>query len=403
MESRSDFRKKNNRNNLYLIVGALVIVIALIGGFAIHNHNVAEQAKARTFAKNHFNPNVTIYGVKVGNLTVEKATEKINQKANNTIKLKNDKLSESHDSSIQTITTNQVEDYFNKQHTDLPNKQNYKYDSAEYDKGKDKLKNINKSTLTYSLDGNNYELKADELIDEATYKNGKIKFNDVDKLTAKLKEINKKHGTLHKSYQIFVPNDKKVKGKKITVKNKSYGWDINIDKAERAIEQAFMTDQKRLDGKDYIYGTGYSTYAHGYGKSNHGLGDSYVVVSIKNQELWIVRKGKLVVHLNDVVTGTYVGGKGNRTPTGVWYIQYKESPSVLRGLNDDGSKYASKVQYWMPFTLSGCGLHDASWRTDWTKKAYLNGGSHGCVNIRPSEITEVWNNVITNEPVIVYN
>ena len=167
-----------------------------------------------------------------------------------------------------------------------------------------------------------------------------------------------------------------------------------------AVENAFINGQDVVDGSKYIYGEGYSTYAHGYGKSNHGIGKNYVVVSIKNQELWVVRKGKVAVHLTDVVTGTE--NKSNATPKGVWYIMYKESPSVLRGYNNDGSKYASKVQYWMPFTLSGCGLHDASWRSDWSKSAYLTGGSHGCVNIRPAEIRSVWNNVLTNDAVIVY-
>ncbi|KRO14421.1 hypothetical protein IV62_GL000998 [Lactobacillus helveticus] len=83
-------------------------------------------------------------------------------------------------------------------------------------------------------------------------------------------------------------------------------------------------------------------------------------------------------------------------------FHYKESPSTLRGTNDDGSSYASPVKYWMPFTLSGCGFHDASWRTDWSKKAYLRGGSHGCVNVKPSEIRKVWNNISKNEPVIIY-
>lgn len=56
----------------------------------------------------------------------------------------------------------------------------------------------------------------------------------------------------------------------------------------------------------------------------------------------------------------------------------------------------------MPFTQTGCGLHDASWRTNWSKDAYKEGGSHGCVNIKPSEIKQVWDNTYQNEPVIVY-
>ncbi len=82
----------------------------------------------------------------------------------------------------------------------------------------------------------------------------------------------------------------------------------------------------------------------------------------------------------------------------------KKTDTVLRGQNDDGSKYTSPVKYWMPFTEDGCGLHDASWRKDWSKNAYLEGGSHGCVKlIRPDDIQSVWDNVYVNEPVIVYN
>lgn len=403
MQSRKDLRKRNNRNNLILVAIGAIVVLAVIFGVVIHNNHVASEAKARKFATSHFNPNVTIYGVKVGKLTVNQATEKINQKANNVVRLKNDKVVLSRDDSIKTINQQAVKNYFNKQHTTTPNNNQYTYNSSELTTAKNKLSKINKATTTYNIAGKSYNLKADDLIDEASYKNGKYKFENVSKLTAKLKNINSQVATLNKSYKFTVPSESSVNGKTIPVKNKSYGWAIYTKKAQKAIEDAFMNDQKSIDGSKYIYGLGYSTYAHGYGKSNHGIGKNYVVVSIKKQELWVVRKGKLAVHLTDVVTGTYNGGKGNRTPTGVWYIMYKESPSVLRGFNDDGSKYASKVQYWMPFTLSGCGLHDASWRNDWSKTAYLQGGSHGCVNIRPSEIHNVWRNVITNEAVIVYN
>lgn len=403
MESRHNLRRRNNRNNFYLIGGAIIIIVALVAGIAFHNHRVAAEAKARAFVSNHFNPNVTIYGVDVGNLTVKKATDKINKDANNTVKLKNDKVVVSRDSSVQTITESEVNNYFKKQHTDLPDNKNYNFTSNELNTAKNKLSNLNKAEITYKINGHDYKLKADDLIDEATFKDGKLKFDNVTKLKAKINQIDKDVSTLHKSYTVSVPNGQKVNAKKVNVKNESYGWGVNTAKVETAIEEAFMNNQKTVDGEDYIYGLGYSTYAHGYGKSNQGLGENYVVVSIKKQELWVVRKDKVVVHLNDIVTGTYTGGKGNRTPTGVWYIQYKESPSTLRGYNDDGSKYASKVQYWMPFTLSGCGFHDASWRTDWSKTAYLKGGSHGCVNIRPSEVKIVWDNVRKGEPVIIYN
>ena len=400
MQSRTEMRKRNNRNNLYLIIIGIIVVIAIICGFIIHNQRVAAERSQREYASTHFNPNVTIYGVQVGKLTVNKATAKINKQADNVVFLRNKKIIAEKDDKVQTISQAEVKNIFTKQHTDLPSKQKYVFKSAKIDEAKKSLQKIQKAVVTYKINGKEYQLRADELIHEVTYKDGKYKFTDVKKLHAKLEKIDQEVKTLKKSYKFTVPVGNKVNGKTITVKNESYGWGIYVKKAVAAVENAFINGQDVVDGSKYIYGEGYSTYAHGYGKSNHGIGKNYVVVSTKNQELWVVRKGKVAVHLTDVVTGTE--NKSNATPKGVWYIMYKESPSVLRGYNDDGSKYASKVQYWMPFTLSGCGLHDASWRSDWSKSAYLTGGSHGCVNIRPAEIRSVWNNVLTNDAVIVY-
>lgn len=400
MQSRTEMRKRNNRNNLYLIIIGIIVVIAIICGFIIHNQRVAAERSQREYASTHFNPNVTIYGVQVGKLTVNKATAKINKQADNVVFLRNKKIIAEKDDNVQTISQAEVKNIFTKQHTDLPSKQKYVFKSPKIDEAKKNLQKIQKAVVTYKINGKEYQLRADELIHEVTYKDGKYKFTDVKKLHAKLEKIDQEVKTLKKSYKFTVPVGNKVNGKTITVKNESYGWGIYVKKAVAAVENAFINGQDVVDGSKYIYGEGYSTYAHGYGKSNHGIGKNYVVVSIKNQELWVVRKGKVAVHLTDVVTGTE--NKSNATPKGVWYIMYKESPSVLRGYNDDGSKYASKVQYWMPFTLSGCGLHDASWRSDWSKSAYLTGGSHGCVNIRPAEIRSVWNNVLTNDAVIVY-
>lgn len=400
MQSRTEMRKRNNRNNLYLIIIGIIVVIAIICGFVIHNQRVAAERSQREYASTHFNPNVTIYGVQVGKFTVNKATAKINKQADNVVFLRNKKIIAEKDDKVQTISQAEVKNIFTKQHTDLPSKQKYVFKSAKIDEAKKSLQKIQNAVVTYKINGQEFKLKADDLIHEVTYKGGKYKFTDVKKLHAKMEAIDQEVKTLKKSYKFTVPTGNKVNGKTITVKNESYGWGIYVKKAVAAVENAFINGQDVVGGSKYIYGEGYSTYAHGYGKSNHGIGKNYVVVSIKNQELWVVRKGKVAVHLTDVVTGTE--NKSNATPKGVWYIMYKESPSVLRGYNDDGSKYASKVQYWMPFTLSGCGLHDASWRSDWSKSAYLTGGSHGCVNIRPAEIRSVWNNVLTNDAVIVY-
>lgn len=397
-----DLKRKNKRSNLIILIVGILVVVGIIAGFGIHNHRVASQAAAEKYARTHFNPNVKIDGVRVGKLTVAKATAKVNKKAKNHVQLRNEKLVYSYNTTVPTIDEAETEALFKKQQTKTPSDQAYNFTTKNLATAKKKLNALKKAELTYKINGKSYQLKAKDLLNDVSYRDGKYQFGDTSKLTEKLNQIDKEVSTLHKSYKFTVPTGNKVKGKTITIKNKTWGWGVYVKKARRLILQAFADGKTTFDGADAIYGLGYSTYAHGYGKSNHEIGNTYAVVSLKKQEVWLVRKGKLAAHLDDVVTGTMEGSKGDQTPRGVWYIHYKESPSTLRGTNDDGSSYASPVKYWMPFTLSGCGFHDASWRTDWSKKAYLRGGSHGCVNVKPSEIRKVWNNISKNEPVIIY-
>lgn len=402
MRSREELRKKNNKHNSYLLIAAVVIIILIVAGVVIHNRRVAENSRARQFASTHFNPNVKIDGIKVSKLTVAQATKKINRLAKNDVNLKNGKIVYSRNPNEQTVTNQDVKNFFNQQHTDLPSKQSYNYRSKDLTTAEKKLKRINNAVVDFKVGGRNFKLKGKDLITDASYKNNKYQVNDAQAISNKIKEINKQVSTIHKSYKFAVPKGNKVKGKVITVKNKTYGWGVYDKRAKIAIEQAFLKDQKTINGADYLYGEGYSTYPHGYMLSNHGIGNTYVVVSLKKQEVWQIEKGKITNHLNDVVTGTMEGSKGDQTPRGVWYIHYKQRNATLRGSNDDGSSYASPVSYWMPFTLSGCGFHDASWRTDWSKTAYLKGGSHGCVNVKPSEIRSVWRHMHKNETVIIY-
>ncbi|MCT6890941.1 MAG: L,D-transpeptidase/peptidoglycan binding protein [Lactobacillus sp.] len=403
MQSKRNLKKYNNRNNLLLIIIGIVLILAVVFGVVLYNNHVEAQKQAKAFATNHFNPNVNIYGVEVGNLTINKATAKINRKANNMVSLENGKVALECDPSSKTIKKQEVAAYFKKQHTTMPNKQSYEYRNTDLDAANKKMQTMSHAVVNYHVAGKVYKLKAQKLINQAIYRKGKYTFLNSENLTAKLNKIDQDVSTIHQSYSFAVPKGNKVAGKKISIKNQSYGWGVHVKRAQAAVEQAFLNGTKNLDGKNYIYGLGYSTYGLGYGLNNHGIGDDYIVVSLQKQEMWIVRKGKMVVHLNDVVTGTKDGNKNNRTPQGVWYIHYKQRHAVLRGRNNDGSKYASPVSYWMPFTLTGCGFHDAGWRGDWSKKAYLRGGSHGCVNIKPREIKQVWHNVSKHEPVIVYD
>lgn len=266
---------------------------------------------------------------------------------------------------------------------------------------KAQLQKLHKRTVTYQVAGKSYHLTGADIITSATYQHGKYQL-DLHKLNTSIDRINHRQATLGRSFKFKTPT-----GKWITTSNKgTYGWKISKTKAQQSFTNALTKNHQQVDARQDIYGKGYYTGGTGYGKkANDGLGKTYAVISIADQHAWFYRNGKQVFDA-DVVTGS--NKPGDRTPRGVWYIMYQQSPSVLKGSNDDGSQYASKVKYWSQFTNSGCGFHDAPWRTDWSKTAYLKtnsvtkGGSHGCANMKPADAPKAYQVLSVHEPVIVY-
>ena len=123
------------------------------------------------------------------------------------------------------------------------------------------------------------------------------------------------------------------------------------------------------------------------------IGDTYVEVDMGAQHLWVYREGKLVLE-TDVVTGNT--GLSRGTPGILAYVYSKERNRVLRGPD-----YESFVKYWVPF-YRGYGIHDASWRGAFGGTIYKTNGSHGCVNIPPSVMPKIFENVDLGMPVITY-
>ncbi|MBB1127858.1 MULTISPECIES: L,D-transpeptidase family protein [Limosilactobacillus] len=263
---------------------------------------------------------------------------------------------------------------------------------------KNEEKQLNKlkgKKVTYLVQSEKYDLTTSQIITRATYQNGKYHF-DTAALNKQVKEINEKHATLDKPFKFRTHSGAEI----TTTANGSYGWKISEKKAGNSLTKAIIDGRQEVDGKHDIEGKGYNTAGLGYNvTSNNGIGDTYAEVSLADQRAYFYKDGKCVLE-TDIVSGT--NNEGNKTPKGVWYIMYQQSPSVLRGQNDDGSSYASKVNYWSPFTLTGCGFHDASWRHNWSKTAYLSDGSHGCINMQPSVAGQAFHDLTQNEPVIIY-
>lgn len=290
-----------------------------------------------------------------------------------------------------------LNDHINDQTINLPKwyTQPLNASSGELKNQKSKLSKLNKRHVTYIVDGSKYRLSSRQVITKATYENGHYSF-DTTALKPEINKINKEKATLGKSFKFKTHSGKVIH----TQKGGSYGWKISETKAGRSLSKALVNGKSTVEGKADIYGEGYYTGGLGYGvKSNYGLGDTYAEVSIADQHAWFYRNGKEVFSA-DVVTGKQ--SSGDATPKGVWYIMYQQSPSVLRGTGDSGKSYTQPVSYWSAFTNGGVGFHDAGWRSNWSKSAYISDGSNGCVNMHPSDAGTAYHAIKVHEPVIVY-
>ena len=126
--------------------------------------------------------------------------------------------------------------------------------------------------------------------------------------------------------------------------------------------------------------------------------ETCVLLDISEQVLKFYKDGKLKLEAPVITGNKYQTTSMNPhpTPTGKFLFQYvvddiicRQSPKVLRGSNDDGTRYNKEVSYWMNFiAYRGIGFHDASWRSSaqfYNVDTYLKNGSHGCVNMRTED------------------
>lgn len=257
-----------------------------------------------------------------------------------------------------------------------------------------KLQQLKTQTVSYQLQGKPFEFKAAELIRNANVSKTMKYTIDPSGIITKLAALNRTYSTLNKDFAFQTHS-----GATISVRGQTYGWALSVSDEAKRIEQALLTGTRSLKAYN-VYGLGYSTYGIGYHTTaNHGIGFTYAEVSLKDQRIWIYKNGQMVLTTR-VVTGRH--DTNEDTPKGLWYIEYKQSPSVLKGSEAGDPHYSVKVKYWAPFTLGGVGFHDAGWRTNWSATAYLNQGSGGCVNTPPKVMGQLYQSLEQNEPVIVY-
>ena len=178
--------------------------------------------------------------------------------------------------------------------------------------------------------------------------------------------------------------------KQVVIKGGSFGWILDENQEIKEIIECIKAGQQ-IDKKPV-------PASNSVNKEYRTIGNTYVEINKAKQHMFFYKQGKLILE-SDVVTGILRGG--HDTPAGLYYISQKQQNRTLRGFNDDGSKYAAFVRYWMRFN-GGIGLHDAPWQAYFGGERYLYAGSHGCVNLPSKVARQLYQVVDLYTPVIVY-
>lgn len=181
-------------------------------------------------------------------------------------------------------------------------------------------------------------------------------------------------------------------GQKVTLNNDiAYTWGLEVGKSVELIKAAIAKGDSATVPLE-IAGQGYNDTIQ--------FGGNYTEVDLNAQKSYIFKDGKEVFSW-DVITG--LPNSRNSTSVGIHEVLYTQSPSVLRGTNNDGSSYATPVTYWIPFTQMGEGFHDAIWQTSgFGGDLYKSLGSHGCVNTSLSDMKQVWELMYAGMPVVIW-
>ena len=137
-----------------------------------------------------------------------------------------------------------------------------------------------------------------------------------------------------------------------------------------------------------------------------------LVVSLVEQTLRYYNNGKLVRSFL-IVSGQYM----RPSVPGFWSIILREHPTEFKSTEPPGSAFwypPTPIQYAMEYHSGGYFFHDSWWRADYGPgmnfphsdssgtTSFNDNGSHGCINMNPSDVAWLYSQIGWGTPVIMY-
>ncbi len=249
-----------------------------------------------------------------------------------------------------------------------------------------------------------------ELYDAVLQKSGDSYTISKTKVQQYVKELAEEYDTIG-TERTFTTS---FNNKKATASGTAFGYEMDQEATANALYNALQA-KKTTTVEAIFKNKGYTL------QGENDIGDTYIEVNLSEQYVVAYKDGKKIVE-GDCVSGCEANGNG--TCLGLYKIQDKLSPTVLRGKkkevtktvtkkNKKGKKvkvkettmeyeYESPVTFWLQFN-GGYGLHDAAgWRSVYGGSIYYYSGSHGCVNLPYDVAEKLYENFEVGDPVIVY-
>lgn len=210
-----------------------------------------------------------------------------------------------------------------------------------------------------------------------------------DTVKTYFREFGKRYDTLKSVRNFTTPT-----GKSASVSGGTYGWSVDEPAEIEAVINHIQNGEVVTKEPAYV-----QTAA-----SRDGLdwGSTYIEVDLTTQHMWYIKDGAVAFEC-DVVTGLPIPSM--ETPTGVYFIMERLRNKTLIGAPDPETgepSYRQPVDYWARVTGTGIGFHDANWQSSFGGNRYKTHGSHGCINMRPSEAAAFYNMISNGTPVIIH-
>lgn len=257
---------------------------------------------------------------------------------------------------------------------------------------RDACNNFTKASITYSMGDHTVVLDGSTIKDWLSFdEKGQLVQDDASfkqHITEYVANLASQYDTVHTSREFYTTS-----GRVVWVYGSAYGWKIDqVAEVEQLIQEIQSGTQTTREPV-------YSMRANARGLND--FGNTYIEVDLSYQHMYYYQNGSIIFD-SPIVSGN-MSYADRQTPSGVYKLYYKTTNAVLRGQQkEDGTyEYETPVSYWMPFN-GGIGFHDANWQPYFGGDRYLYGGSHGCINMPPSNAAVLYSIIQYDIPIICF-